>query len=83
MFKERTTEEILRLITEAQEELLNRKKEEDIYYKVTIEKYVKRNIEEFLVFDVKTLDELVENIDEHIERMRPFNPGKREVHISK
>ena len=41
MFREKTTEEILKLINEAQYELLLRQKDYDTYYKVFIEKYVK------------------------------------------
>ena len=71
MFREKTTEEILKLINEAQYELLLRQKDYDTYYKVFIAKYVKEKMEEALSFDVKNLDALVENIEKYIEVMRP------------
>jgi len=72
MFKEKTTEEICQMIDEAQRELEERKKKEKIEYVLEITKYVNSKREEHLMWGRSNLDELIENIEEKVERMRPI-----------
>lgn len=81
MFKEKTTEEIYQIIDEAQGELEKRKKEEKIEYVLEITKYVNSKREEGLMWGRSNLDELIENIEEKVERMRPLELSDEERRI--
>lgn len=81
MFKEKTTEEIYQIIDEAQSELEKRKKKEKIKYVLEITKYVNSKREEHLMWGRSNLDELIENMEEQVERMRPLELSDEERRI--
>lgn len=79
MFREKSTEEILKLIDEAQKELENRRRKrqlENQRYEVTIIKYVGPEMAQVVLFDGSCLDDLVVNIDKAVEQMRPTKVSK-------
>lgn len=73
MFKEHTTDEILRMIDEdTKEREWDRRDKMEEKYQVEITKIVNGEKVEYLLGDVNSLDELIENIDSFVERMKPL-----------